>query len=256
VRAGYPPAGRTIGNNIRLAGDATLGANPDTTHFWGSIDLGGEARTVSIPSAGTHVSGSITNGGLTKTGNGTLVLTGNNTYAGDTVVAAGTLALGSAGAIGTAGTISFTGGALRFSAANTTDYSPRFSTAAGQAYALDTNGQNIELATALTSVGGTLTLSGANTYSGDTTIAAGTLEVTGVLGGGTHAGAIANAGSLLFNSASNQTLSGVISASGGLVKSAAGNFVLSGSDNYTGPTSITAGRLSVKGSLAGSAVTV
>jgi len=103
---------------------------------------------------------------------------------------------------------------------------------------------------------GTLTLSGANTHSGGTTIAAGTLEVTGVLGNGSYAGAIANAGSLLYASASNQTLSGGISGAGSLTKSGTGNLVLSGVNGYTGPTSITAGRLSVNGSLASTAVTV
>jgi autotransporter-associated beta strand protein len=80
--------------------------------------------------------------------------------------------------------------------------------------------------------------------------------VTGLLGGGSYAGAIANAGSLLFNSSSDQTLAGGISGAGSLTKSSTNNLVLSGSNSYTGPTSITAGRLSVNGSLASSAVTV
>ena len=47
------------------------------------------------------------------------------------------------GALGSTGTISFGGGALQHSASNTTGYSARFSTAAGQAYGVDTNGQNV-----------------------------------------------------------------------------------------------------------------
>jgi autotransporter-associated beta strand protein len=103
---------------------------------------------------------------------------------------------------------------------------------------------------------GTTTLSGTNSYSGNTTISAGTLEVTGVLGGGSYAGGIANAGALVFNSASSQTLSGAVSGAGSLTKNGAGNLVLSGSNSYTGPTSVADGRLSVNGSLAGTAVTV
>ncbi len=106
-----------------------------------------------------------------------------NTYTGGTTFAAGVLNAGSAGALGSTGTLSFTGGTLQYSAANQTDYSPRFSAAANQAYSVDTNGQNVTFATGLTSSGGgltklgagTLTLTGANTYTGDTTVNAGTL---------------------------------------------------------------------------------
>ncbi len=112
-------------------------------------------------------------GTLTKQGAGTLTLTGNNSYAGSTTLNGATLNVGSAGAIGTAGTLNFTGGTLQYSAANQTDYSGRFSQAAGQFYNIDTNGQNVSFATGLTSTGastlhkfgaGTLTLNGA-TYS-------------------------------------------------------------------------------------------
>jgi hypothetical protein len=57
-------------------------------------------------------------------------------------------ATNSVNALGPSGTISFTGGALQFSATNTVDYSARFNTGATQAYAFDTNGQNVTLATA------------------------------------------------------------------------------------------------------------
>ena len=80
---------------------------------------------------------------------------------------------------GTSGTIAFGGGTLQFTANNAADYSSRFSSAASQAYKLDTNGRNVTLLSALTSSGGsltksgagTLTLSGSNTYSGGTTVA-------------------------------------------------------------------------------------
>ncbi|PUE38511.1 autotransporter-associated beta strand repeat-containing protein, partial [Limnohabitans sp. 2KL-51] len=115
---------------------------------------------------------------------------------GATTLNAGTLALGSSNALGgltlntgNTNTIGFAGGALQFSINNRSDYSARFSTAASQAYAIDTNGQSVTLATALTSSGGsltklgsgTLTLSGANTYSGTTTISSGSLAVSGSL---------------------------------------------------------------------------
>ena len=128
-------------------------------------------------------------GSVTKLGAGRLTLTGPNTYSGGTNVHAGTLVLGDADAIGTSGTISFGGGTLQFSASNTTDYSSRFSSAASQAYKLDTSGQNVTLGTGLASAGGTLTKLGAGTltltgshgYTGPTTVQAGTLALDGTL---------------------------------------------------------------------------
>jgi fibronectin-binding autotransporter adhesin len=138
-----------------------------------------QSGTVSAILAGTAA--------LAKTTSGTVTLSGANAYTGGTTLSAGTLALGSAGALGSTGTISLGGGALQFSASNTTDYSPRFSTAADQQYNFDTNGQSVTLATALTSTGGsltksgtgTLTLTGASTYTGGTTVRSGSLVVDG-----------------------------------------------------------------------------
>jgi autotransporter-associated beta strand protein len=128
-------------------------------------------------------------GALVKEGAGNVTLSGANTYAAGTTITAGTLALGSADAIGSSGTISFGGGTLRFSENNTTDYSARFSNAASQQVKIDTDGQNVVLASNLTSSGGsfeklglgTVTLSGTNTYSGGTAVSAGSLLVNGSL---------------------------------------------------------------------------
>lgn len=130
--------------------------------------------------------------GFRKVGSNTLVLTGNNTYTGGTDFNRGVLSLGSAGAINSTGTLTFSGGTLQHTAVNTTDYSSRISTAANQAVSIDTNGENVTYASNLISAGGslaklgsgTLTLSGANTYSGTTSITAGTLKITGSHTGG------------------------------------------------------------------------
>ncbi len=145
-----------------------------------SFDTNGQSVTL----AGNLTSGG---GSLAKSGDGILSLTGSNTYSGGTTLTGGELSLGSAGAIGTTGTLSFGGGALQFTASNTTDYSSRFSTSANQLYSFDTNRQSVTLAGDLTSSGGRLSksgdgilsLTGNNTYSGDTTIDGGTLNVTG-----------------------------------------------------------------------------
>ena len=73
----------------------------------GYVDLGGAAVTFNIGSASPAedfiVSAPITDGGVTKTGAGTLVLSGDNTYALATTVSAGTLQVGAADAIPSTG---------------------------------------------------------------------------------------------------------------------------------------------------------
>jgi autotransporter-associated beta strand protein len=138
-------------------------------------------------STSTTFSGVINNGdgviGLTKSGAGTLTLIGSNGFTGGAALNAGTLAVGSANALGSSGAISFGGGTLQYSASNTTDYSGRFSNAASQQYAIDTNSQNVTLGSNLTSSGGSFTKLGAGgvTLSGNNSYSAGTLVSQGSL---------------------------------------------------------------------------
>lgn len=198
------------------SGTAIYGTAQATTNWTGGTISSG--ATLRLDDGGT-VSGSVTN-------NGTLQYNESGNIAiSNTVAGSGTLALGSANAIGTSSTISFGGGTLQASGNNTTDYSARFSNAASQQYKIDTNGQNRTLATALTSSGGsftrlgagTLTLTGANTYSGGTTISAGTLSVGS---GGTSGSIVGNViinnpgtgfSSLRFNRSDDLTYAGIIS---------------------------------------------
>ncbi len=185
-------SGGTVATSTALTADGTVNFNSAAVTI-GSLS-GASTGLVTLNSTNLSVGsgtydGVIQNGGssgkITKTGAGTLTLNGTNTYTGGTIINGGVLALGSSGAIGTTGTIAFGGGTLRYSAGNTTDHSARFSTAASQAYSIDTGGQSVTLATPLTSSGGSLNKSGAgtlnltavNTYAGTTTVSAGTLSV-------------------------------------------------------------------------------
>ncbi|RZJ25828.1 MAG: hypothetical protein EOO54_05025, partial [Haliea sp.] len=99
---------------------------------------------------------------------------------------------------------------------------------------------------------GTLTLTGANDYTGGTTVSAGTLQ------GNTTSlqGNIANNAQLTFDQAATGTYAGVLSGTGALTKLGAGNLTFSGTNTYTGATVVNAGTLSVNGSIASSNVTV
>jgi autotransporter-associated beta strand protein len=98
-----------------------------------------------------------------------------------------------------------------------------------------------------TGLTGLVVLNGVNTYTGNTTIAYGTLKIGGAgsLGAGDYAGDIRNAGSLNFASSANQMLSGVLSGAGTLVKSGTGTLTLSGNNTYTGATTVNGGLLSL-----------
>jgi fibronectin-binding autotransporter adhesin len=150
------------------------------------------------PAQAQLLSGIISGTGELRVNAGTLTLGGASTYSGNTVLNGGGIIINSlenvgvSGPLGNGGTISFNGGTLQFSVNNTFDYSPRFSTAAGQAISIDTAGQEVTFASALTSSEGTLTklgsgtliLSGANTYNGLTTVSLGKLVFQGSTGTG------------------------------------------------------------------------
>ncbi|MBN8460058.1 MAG: autotransporter-associated beta strand repeat-containing protein [Verrucomicrobia bacterium] len=136
----------------------------------------------------------IATGSLTKLGAGEAVVSSYNTYTGGSTLTAGTLEAGSAEALGTSGSIAMNGGTLRFSAANATDYSARLRLEDGKTATFDTNGRTVTFANVLTTGAGTtgsLRKTGAgtltlgttaatnNTYTGGTTISAGTLRLDG-----------------------------------------------------------------------------
>jgi autotransporter-associated beta strand protein len=132
----------------------------------------------------------IAGSGTLVVSNGTLTLSGANTFSGTNLLGGGVLIVNHAeaedntsGPLGVNGTISFKGGTLKFSVVNTYDYSPRFDTEAGQAYSFDTAGQNVTFTNDLTSSGGTLTKLGAGTLSGPVTLSAGTILSPGAAAG-------------------------------------------------------------------------
>ena len=94
---------------------------------------------------------------------------------------------------------------------------------------------------------GTQVLAGSNTYSGATTISAGTLQV-GNGGGGASIGStsgVLNNASLVFNHNDGVTFSPVISGSGSLTQTGPGMLTLLGGNTYSGATIVSGGTLQV-----------
>jgi autotransporter-associated beta strand protein len=102
---------------------------------------------------------------------------------------------------------------------------------------------------ALTKVGdGTLTLTGANSYTGVTTISGGVLQVgNGGTNGTLGTGNVTDNASLVFNRSDALTVGNVISGSGSLTKQGTGTLTLTGANTYGGATAIQNGVLAIAG---------
>ena len=96
---------------------------------------------------------------------------------------------------------------------------------------------------------GTFILAGSNTYTGNTSISGGTIQIgaAGRLGAGAYAGRISNNGTFIYSGTNNQTLSGTISGTGNMIKNAASTLTLSGNNSYSGTATINSGTLKTAG---------
>lgn len=235
------------GGEVRIASDANLGASAGALSFAGgtlhttadiamnrAVALGGTATFLTDAGTTLTQSGLVAgNGALVKTGNGTLVLAGNDSYGGGTTIAAGILQVGNGGASGSVVGNVTNNGAIAFDRSDTAAF-------AGVVSGTGMLAQNGN---------GTTVLTGANTYTGGTTIGGGTLQLGDGGTGGSIVGNVANGGALVFNRSDEVDFAGVISGSGDVVQAGTGNTVFDGAQTYTGATSVEAGRLSINGSI-------
>ena len=223
----------------------------------------------------TAYNGVITgNGSLTKTGMGTLTLTGNSDYTDGTVVSGGLVNFNRAGNFGS-GQITLDGGGLQWATSyNGTDISARLNPLGAGGGIFDTNGNNVTLGSAISGTGfltkagmgsltltgnndhsggviinaGTLILTGTNTYGGGTTVNAGTLQIGNNGGTGSITGNIATnttGSSVFFNRSNDITYDGVISGDGSVTKAGVGTLTLTGNNTYSGVTTVNAGTLRI-----------
>jgi fibronectin-binding autotransporter adhesin len=212
----------------------------DTTSLQGNI-ANNAALMFDQASNGTY-SGVITGtGSLTKSGDGTLSLTGANVYSGGTTISAGALQ----------GDTTSLQGNIADNAALV------FNQNSAGTFAGVVSGSG-----SLTQSGsGVLTLTGVNTYSGGTTISAGTLQIGNGGSSGAITGAVVDNGSLAFDRSDAVSFAGVISGIGALVQNGTGTLTLTGTNTYTGGTTISAGTLqgdstSLQGNIADNAALV
>jgi autotransporter-associated beta strand protein len=207
--AGNYSGGTTISSEstVRIGSGSALGTGALTV--MGTLNLNGQSLTVgSLSGSGTvtnnsppatiilnvgsiysYFTGLIKDGSgtvaLVKSGTGTATLSTSNSYTGGTTLNNGILNIADANALGTTGSIKFTGGTLQYASGVTTDYASRIKSSTSP-ISIDTGGQEIPYAGAIDGSntggvivlgGGTLTLSGSNSFAGDIYVTNGTLKL-------------------------------------------------------------------------------
>ncbi len=297
-------AGALPGSSTIIMAGGTLKYGDDAS---AAVDFSGRISTAAGQAYNADVSSDVTakwaadlvsaGGTLTKTGAGVLELSGNNTYSGATTISAGELRFETRDSLqggdsskwtssnlvvasGAAATFAV-GGATGFSSSDLTLLLAQASfasgasigfdtTNAGGTYSLSALGDGAGGALGLVKSGaGTLMLTGANTYTGGTTVKSGTLQlaagdttlsttgtvnVTGGtldLGGSTLTNAVTlngatsviQNGNLVVKSGTSfaaGTVSATLSGTAGLTvtNTTPSTVVLSGTNTYTGTTSV------------------
>jgi autotransporter-associated beta strand protein len=281
------------GNFVPSASALVFGSSTadNETEFRNAIDLAGAARTVTFndnTSSGADfatISGALSNGSLVKDGPGTLVLSGTNNLTGGATVSAGTLRLAGAAALASGNAVTVQGGGTLD--IGTYSYSVGAVTLAdgtivGTTGVLTGLGYDVRKGTVTAKLGGSagltktttdaVTLSGANAFTGPTTVSGGTLRLgvsnalpgssnVTVQGGstldiGTYS---TNAGMVTLADGTITGTTGVLTGLGyevrkgavtaklggtaGFTKTTTDAVTLAGADSYTGATTISGGML-------------
>ena len=213
----------------------------------GDVDIrSGAALVVGHKNQSTTFSGTIHGAGqLIKTGSSMLTFTGTNSCSNGTFIHQGTLAINRNDQLGSPTSIlAFEDATLQANAALSIPhrlviYSK--ATVNTQGYACDLPGLISSTGKLIKTGTGTLTLGGANSYGGGTTISQGTL----VGSVSSFPGSITNDGQLVFIQAFGATFAGAISGAGSVVKRGAGKLTLSGDNTFTGTMTVEEGTLAI-----------
>ncbi|EBS8190329.1 autotransporter outer membrane beta-barrel domain-containing protein [Salmonella enterica subsp. enterica serovar Hadar] len=208
-------AENTYTGGTTISGGTLVATNVDAL---GSGDVTDDA-TLELNTGGTFDNAISGSGQVVKSGDETLTLSGTNTYSGGTLISGGTLVASNVEALGSDDVTD--NATLALNTGGTFDN------------AISGSGQVVK------SGDETLTLSGANSYTGGTLISGGTLVATSVDALGT--GDVTDDATLELNTGGD--FDNAISGSGNVVKSGADTLTLSGANSYTGGTTISGGTL-------------
>ncbi len=295
----------TLDISAKSASGETVAALSSVT---GSAVVLGAKNLTAGTNTDTTVAGVIsgTGGSFTKTGSGTMTFTAADTYTGATTISGGTLALSGAGALSDLSAVNITSSTGVFDISGITAENETIASIAGVAGSQAFLGaKNLTVGDSTNTLmagvisdggiaggtggsltkqgGGKLTLSGANTYTGDTVVNAGTLETSGNeridnpsdlivasgatfrLGGNETLSSISGAGSIDLQSNTLATYSNVDTVFSGVIsgtdssilsKTGSGKLTLSGANTYTGTTNFNGGSIDLSGSLESKTVNV
>jgi autotransporter-associated beta strand protein len=302
----------TINNDI-VTGTATMTVNANTADLTLGGDITNNGGIIVTGSNDTNANGVISgDGSLAKTGSGTLFLTQANSYTGGTTLAAGTINFSDDASFGT-GTLALNGGTLFANGDRTIgnattvggdvtldgsnmDFTGNVnlgSNNASRTLTVDA-GTNVTISSILSgsndlvkSGDGSMTLSGANTHTGDITVNDGNLTLDGnsamddaalltvnddsgsntgsvTIAADETIGALAGDGdvaiganTLTLAGSQTATQTGDISGTGNLAYAGSGVQTLDGFNSYTGTTTVTStatGTLAISGSVAGDVI--
>ncbi|MEI6486236.1 MAG: autotransporter domain-containing protein [Sphingomonadales bacterium] len=287
--------GTTVsGTTLQVAADANMGAAAGGLTLTGAtlrstasfasgravtLGTGGGSFNVA-PSTILTLNGVVSGTGLTKVNSGTLALNGANSYTGGTALNAGTIAVGNNAALGTGALTMAAGTTLQAGAAG---LSVANSIGMAGGGTVDVAGQVLTLAGVISgtgplavidsaaAAGDALILTGANSYTGGTSVSGTTLQVAGDGNLGAAAGGLTLANGTLRTTASftsartvslgagggsvdvapstSLTLTGVVSGTS-LTKANSGELVLNAANSYTGGTALNGGTITVNNNAA------
>ncbi|EHA8897019.1 AIDA autotransporter-like protein ShdA, partial [Salmonella enterica subsp. enterica] len=221
--------------SVVKSGDKTLTLSGANSYTGGTTISGGTLVATNVEALGSgdvtdnavlelNTGGTFDNvisgsGQVVKSGDDALTLSGNNSYTGGTLISDGTLVASNVEALGSGDV--------------TDNATLELNTGGDFDNAISGSGQVVK------SGDETLTLSGANSYTGGTTISGGTLVASNVEALGS--GDITDNATLELNTGG--TFDNAISGSGQVVKSGDETLTLSGTNTYTGGTTISGGTL-------------
>ncbi len=238
----------SAGSAVTVAAGATLTLALSETA--GSLSGAGTVTTLPIigtttlttggSGASTTFSGVIQDGfgfgtllALSKAGAGVFTLSGANTYTGGTIISAGVLRIGDGGTTGSIMGDVTDNAVLEFTRSDARTFTGAIS--GSGAVVVDGGGTQ------------TLTLTGADTYTGGTTVSVGVLRIGNGGTTGSITGNVTDDATLEFSRSDAATFAGAISGSGKVVVDSGGVLTLSATNGYGGGTAVTGGSTLIAG---------